>query len=250
MTAKVITITNQKGGVGKSVLALHIAWYARDKGLRVAFIDVDSQENSTTTLKAHTLEGVLASDFYSKKIEVQGNQPFALIPADPKLDDLDSKGVDIVRGFVDNMIIFKEDYDLIVIDTPPSPSLRMTAALIASDFAVAPVEMESYSIAGVTKLLKMVFGVQQRHNKKLKFLGMIPNRLNSNSVEQKNAMHSLFKAHGHLMIRKKIGIRVAIPKAISQKIPVWELKTTSGREAAKEVVAVLDEIFEKMELSA
>jgi chromosome partitioning protein len=88
-----------------------------------------------------------------------------------------------------------------VIDTPPGLGLRVQAALIGAQFVLSPVELDDFGISGITDLLKVVFGIKQKINPDLAFVGMLPNRLNSASVAQKTALEELLAKYANYMVR-------------------------------------------------
>jgi chromosome partitioning protein len=119
----------------------------------------------------------------------------------------------------------------------------MTAALIAADYVLAPIELEEYSIDGITKMLQTIFGVKQQWNPNLIFLGMLPNKFNPNSARQKATFIDLVKSHSHLVIPARIGIRSSIPEALADGVPVWKLKKSAAREASREFTEAFDVVF-------
>ncbi len=137
-------------------------------------------------------------------------------------------------------------FDYCLIDTPPALGLRMTAALIVADYVFCPIELEEYSIDGVTAMIKTILGVRQLHNPRLKFLGLLANRFNPHSVRQREALQALLTTYRQYVIPAKISTRSAIPEALSQGVPVWKLQKTSAREAAAEVHKAFGVLLEKM----
>ena len=100
------------------------------------------------------------------------------------------------------------------------------------------------SIDGLKKMLQTIFGVKQKWNPDLNFLGMLPNRFNPRSLAQKETLMELIKHYAQLLIPAKISIRSSIPEALAEGIPVWQLK-----KAAKEFQQAFDIIFNKMGVS-
>src|SRR5687767_4526588 len=94
----------------------------------------------------------------------------------------------VIPAFRQQMAALNQAFDACVIDTPPALGLRMSAALIAADHVACPIELEEYSIDGVTDMLKTVFGVRQKYNPCLQLLGIIANRFNPHSPRQKEAL--------------------------------------------------------------
>jgi len=120
--------------------------------------------------------------------------------------------------------------------------------MLAAQFVLSPIELDDYSIDGTTQLLQTVVGIQQRFNTGLKFLGMLPNRLNSASVAQKTALQSMLARYPSFMVPAKIGNRSSIPEALRAQIPVWRLQKTAAREAGQEMLHAFGVIARRMEL--
>jgi chromosome partitioning protein len=173
-----------------------------------------------------------------------------LFPGETELANLDRASPEVIRNFRNNVAQLDQCYDYCLIDTPPTLGLRMIAALIVADYALCPIELEEYSIEGVTAMIKTVIGVRQRHNPRLKFLGLLANRFNPHSVRQREAVQSLFEKYGRYIIPGKISTRSAIPEALSDGVPVWKLSKTSAREAAAEVHKAFGLLRERMRTQA
>jgi chromosome partitioning protein len=242
-----LAIANQKGGVGKTTVGVHLAFRFVEIGKRVLYIDIDPQGNSSKTLASHAC-GIMASQLFEETpVILPGKDGITLISADSKMVDIeraDNKVIGVFAAQLQNLD--KSAFDVCIIDTPPTMGLRMTAALIVCDHVLAPIELEEYSLDGIEKLLKTIIGVKQKFNNKLNFLGMLPNKFNHNSVRQKAALEQLLKQFAQYMIPAKIGIRSGIPEALAAGIPVWKLKKTAAREAGTEFKAAIDLIFDRM----
>ncbi|MBS7545555.1 ParA family protein [Ancylobacter oerskovii] len=244
---KTIVVANQKGGVGKTTVSTHLAFYLRDQGKKVLFIDLDNQGNSSFTLKASASGSLAAELFRNSKPDVVAKEGITLLAADDSLVELERAKSEAIKHFVTAVNHLDNAFDYCVIDTAPTLGLRMVAALTVANFALCPIELENYSIQGIEKMLQTIFGVQQRHNPGLTFLGMLPNRFNSHSASQKENMMELLTSYAHLMITAKIGNRSSISDALGQGIPVWEIPKTAARDAGKEMKEVFNQVIDKTE---
>lgn len=246
---KTIVIANQKGGVGKSTLTALLGWWLQDKQhARVAVLDLDNQQNSSRTLKAYAC-GILSTNFFEAEPIVlpPAGDGLVLFAAEPALADLERSNPEILRSFRRQIGQLATGFDYCVIDTPPTLGLRMSAALIAADYVVCPIELEEYSIDGLAAMLKTIFGIRQKYNPQLKFLGILANRYNPHSARQKAALQQLMTHYSEFMIPTKISTRSAIPEALMAGVPVWRLAKTSAREASAEVFKAFTLLRERMD---
>jgi chromosome partitioning protein len=245
-----IVFTNQKGGTGKTTLAVLFALWLMDRhAQRVCVIDLDSQRNASKTLRSHD-SGILACELFASTplaLPATSGERLVLFGGARSLVELERARPDVVLpAFRQQMALLNQTFDVCVIDTPPSLGLRMSAALIAADFVACPIELEEYSLDGVTDMLKTVFGVRQKYNPCLKLLGLVANRFNPHSSRQKEALASLIAHYEQFMIPAKISTRSSIPEALAAGVPVWRLTKSAAREASAEVQQVFELLRERM----
>jgi chromosome partitioning protein len=246
---KTVVLTTFKGGVGKSSIAIHLAFHLQEKNARVLFIDVDAQGNSSKTLEQYA-SGVEASSLFLKKPRRIHAEPgtITVISADDLLNDVEHKTIkEIVPAFHRSLDTLSDDFDYCVIDTPAAFGYRTLAALVCSDFALSPIEMDTFAIDGIVKLLQNIGGVKEKLNPDLVFIGILANRLNANSAKQKAAFGELVTNYADYLVPAKIGLRSSIPEALDSSIPVWRLDKTSARIAAREMRHALEIVFDRME---
>lgn len=245
-----IVFSNQKGGPGKSTLSvLYAHWLVDRQRQRVCFIDLDSQCNSSKTLAAHD-SGVTAVSLFEPSTELPrwGDAALVLVSGTKALADLERAPPQVLLpAFRQQVARLAQDFDACVIDTPPALGLRMSAALIAASHVACPIELEEYSIDGVTDMLRTVFGVRQKYNPGLRLLGLLANRFNPHSVRQKEALVQLLARHADFVVPARISTRSAIPEALAAGVPVWKLAKTSAREASAEVLAAFEALHARMD---
>ncbi|TLG71887.1 ParA family protein [Methylocystis sp. B8] len=249
---KVIVVNNEKGGVGKSTIAVHLAWYFAEHRKRVLFLDLDPQSNATTTLSAQ-IGGPEAAAFFARPVAVPplSAPGIRVAPATPALRGILTVDGKLIQQFCSNLRdISGCHYDIAVIDTPPTFGVRNLTALVAGNFVLAPIDLDDYAIDGIETLLKHIVGVKQKYNPNLNFLGLIPNRLQTTSPRQRDNLKSLIQKFGtRYLFDGVIPQRSSIGEALAEKKPVWSLPKTAARDAGREMRMVFDKLAAKMDLA-
>lgn len=249
---QVISIVNQKGGVGKSTLTSLLAFYLADKhAARVLAVDLDSQRNLSYTLRRFGIELSTTALFDEKPLIVPAACPgITLIAGTPQLANLErataAEANRRVQTFAMHLKGLGDEFDYCLLDPPPTLGIRMIAALASAEFVVMPIELEEYSTQAVKDMLQTVFGVRQQWNPKLKFLGIIANRFMHNSVRQKAALRELLENYRDYVLPLKISTRSAIPRALEEGRGVWQLPSTAARDASIEVLHAFDTLMKGM----
>ena len=180
---KVISVSNQKGGVGKTTTSLSLAASLGVLEKKVLLIDADPQGNATSGI------GISNNDFNKSSYDVLLNRckihesiietkspNLDIIPANIDLVAVEIELVDIANreSMLTNMLEkIKNNYDFIIIDCPPSLGLITMNALTASNSVIIPIQCEYYALEGLGKLLNTIKGVQQVHNEKLEIEGIL-----------------------------------------------------------------------------
>lgn len=181
--AKVITVTNHKGGIGKTTTACAVASILRSLEYRVLFIDADWQCNSTDTYRAEVNDVATLYDLLHRtpgvtaESAVQHTEYGDIIPGDQLLStiepELQSDPADGVFRLQDALDSIQDDYDYIVMDTNPAASLVLWNCLVATDAAIIPMEAERYGLMGLKMIGDTIKSVQRRHNKHLNVVGVL-----------------------------------------------------------------------------
>jgi len=248
---KTLVIANQKGGVGKTSTLVHLAFDFAERGLKVAVIDLDTQGNASFTLGVHKT-GTKASDLFGEaaQFDLAPIDNIALVEADGRLADLEKLplGKAATSFHASIAAIEAQGFDVCLIDTAPSLGNAMASALLSADFVASPIELEVYALAGIKKMIATVEAIQER-NGKLELLGIIPSKVDSRNPRHIRHLADLSAAYPTLIIPTPIGYRSSIADALANFCPVWEIRKTSARVAAKEVRAMTQYIHDKMEIA-
>jgi chromosome partitioning protein len=181
--SKVISVSNQKGGVGKTTTAINISAFLAEKGKRVLLIDIDPQGNAgyglginaediQTTLYEALIKQISIEDAIFKT-EIEN---LYIIPSNIHLSGAQVELLsynkreyilkDILRDIRDN-------FDLIFIDCPPSLGILTLNSLVAADSVLIPLQCEYYALEGLSQLLRVIAMVQENLNKNLTIEGVI-----------------------------------------------------------------------------
>ncbi|HGJ5866438.1 MULTISPECIES: ParA family protein [Arsenophonus] len=186
--AKVITIINQKGGVGKTTTAQAVgAWIQIKKNKKVLFLDIDQQGNLTYAIGAgnsdyNMLEVLVAGRIQADKIQLTPSK-FWIIPSTPSLANVDIALTQTGKEYrLKEALADLISYDFVVIDTPPSLNIITINALTASDYAVIPAQADIFSLQGITQLAQTIETVKRYTNKDLKVIGIVLTKHNTRSI--------------------------------------------------------------------
>ena len=213
--AKIISIVNQKGGVGKTTTAHAIgAGLAILKKAKVLFIDLDPQCNLTHTMACEGESGsksVLLFDGSSKPFPLHCGK-WDLIPSDPMLYTITAKPTalkEAIQGY-------KGQYDYIIIDTPPTLGSVTINALTASDYIIIPALADYYSLQGLISLKDTIEVIQATSNPALEIAGILLNRHNTRTILKRDLSEVINKAAGALntkVFKQSIRDGIAIAEA-------------------------------------
>lgn len=255
---KIISFSNQKGGVGKSTLCIQMAFFLVEQSYKVLVIDMDGQGNTSSRLARQdgeeeaTLYGTKTSQLFDESLDAVEviECPFGMhlihTPKnDPELFEMEAVPLEQALNPAHNLNEFVQSYDYVLIDCPPSLGRKLVAALAMSTHVVCPVQLSGFAVDGVEGLLNTIISVKTSVNEQLDILGVIINNMNTRSSTHKKAMEQLVEAIPDLVFENRISSRAPIDNATNLGIPVWKIRSGSANLAAREVKAVLNEIQQK-----
>jgi chromosome partitioning protein len=180
---RVISVSNQKGGVGKTTTTINIAAFLAEKGRRVLIIDIDPQANAGFGLGINveemnnTLYEVLIGEIPLRQaIFKTGIENLFLVPSNihlsgAQVDLLELEGKEFVLKKA--VAPVKSEYDYIFIDCPPSLGILTLNSLVAADSVMIPLQCEYYALEGLSQLLRIISMVQENLNRNLKIEGVV-----------------------------------------------------------------------------
>ena len=247
MNKKIISIINQKGGVGKTTTVINLAAGLSIKGKKILVIDLDPQGNATTGLGLSNTDSS-ENTIYSV---LNGNKKISEVIQKTNFDELNlvSSNVDLsgleVETAGDNRRAFKlkdeltpilndsgVSYDYILIDCPPSLSLLTIMALVASNSLIVPLQTEFFALEGLTQLMKTIERIKSNLNPTLDIRGILLtmfDRRNKLSLEVEKEARDYFKNKVYTSIVPR---NVRLSEAPSHGVPVLIYdKTCPGSKA-------------------
>ena len=179
--AKIIAITNQKGGVGKTTTSVNLSAMLADMGMKVLVVDLDPQGNTTSGLGMSVKDesvyevvmGRVAMKKCIRKTDVKGldiaGSDIRLAGAELELVAVEQREFRLKNA----LATVQKDYDFIFIDCPPSLSLLTLNALTACDRVLIPIQCEYYALEGVTSLMNTVSRVKKTFNPAIDIEGIL-----------------------------------------------------------------------------
>ncbi|MCZ4307031.1 ParA family protein [Zoogloeaceae bacterium G21618-S1] len=245
---KTLVFSNQKGGVGKSILAYNMAHYFANRGLRVLFLDADQQANSSSSLVSHLNQDVHVADLFSSKavsLQCESGSICALAPGALSAIERDPNDKALVDALSSHLRAVDDAFDVAVVDTPGSNSKAANAFLFTANYIVVPAIVDSYSMDVSINMLKRIKKVQQ-FNTTLVNLGLLPNLFDAVAPSQRDDLKKLLLHYKDYVLPAKISKRTAFRDAASTAESIWMIQKSSARLAAREMEKAFDLIRERM----
>lgn len=180
---KIISIFNQKGGVGKTTTCINLSAGVGKKGNKVLLVDIDPQGNSSSGLGINKSEvEVLLYDIITEDINIYDGiyetsaENVSIIPSNNNLAGLEielAKGGNWEDTIKNTLEKVRDEFDYIFIDCPPSLGILSVMGLIASDSVIIPIQCEYYALEGVVQLVETMNLVKDNYNPKLEIEGVV-----------------------------------------------------------------------------
>lgn len=250
-----ITITNTKGGVGKTTLAVNISATLAHRGYRVLLIDADPQANATVSVQCPESAGIYdllvrEANWQSVIVpvpprvylpeEVKGSGLLHLLPSNIEARSIPTMLTDMfaLRTRLDQV---QELYDFIIIDTPPTPTLFHNSILLATDVALLPTKLERLSIQQLVKTLGYLNQVntlrQQANLGQIDIFGIVPMMARPGTLEHRENLQALNNQYRSLVL-PAVAMRTVWAEASHAGLPVFVFDPKS--EATGEINTLVD----------
>jgi chromosome partitioning protein len=251
--ATVISMCNQKGGVGKTTTTINLGAALVESGRKVLLVDFDPQGSMTVGLgfNAHDLEQSIYHVLMDRELGLKD------IILETSVDGLDLAPSNIDLSAAEMRLVTEvgreqalarvlhpvlKDYDVILIDCQPSLGLLTVNALTASDGVIIPLECEYFALRGVALLKETIEKVRDRTNVRLQIIGLVGTMYDGRTLHDREVLQTLVEGWGDLVFHTVIRRTIKFSDATVAGEPITEFATnspgaTSYRQLAREVLS-------------
>jgi len=246
--SRIISVANNKGGVGKTTTVINLGAGLQRQGKRVLLIDSDPQANMSQSLRITNQDGNLYR-------AIRGEIPLVPLEILPGLDaipsTLDLSGAEIeLAGETGREYILKElieplrsHYSYILIDTPPSLGILTVNALVASQEVIIPLQAEYLATQGLTRLLEIVGKIRKRLNKELRIGGVFITQYDSRKILNREVAEFIKTYFEQDLLRTRVRDNIALAEAPAQGLDIFRYSPRSN--GAQDYQALTREILSK-----
>ena len=251
---KIISFSNQKGGVGKTTSAVNVAASLGVLGQKVLLIDLDPQGNATSGVGIskrglkNTINDVLVGDITAEEAIVETKfENLSVLPANIALAGAEYNLYQIegAEGIMKEALApIKDKYDYIIIDCPPSLSMLTVNAMVASDGVVIPMQCEFYALEGLSQLTVTINRIKANYNNSLNITGILITMYNSRLLLSLQVINELNKHYADKLFTTHISRGVKVSEAPGFGIPVYYHDKRS--KGTKEYLAVARELISRI----
>ena len=245
--AYVLTLANQKGGVGKTTTAVNLAAFLGKKRKSVLVIDLDPQGNATSGLGID--KGELESTIYDV---IVNDEPIrnSILESSAKNVNICPTNINLAGAEIELVNVMsreqvlknaikpvKNEYDYIIIDCPPSLSILTINALTASDGIIIPIQGEYYALEGLTQLVDTINIVKKKLNKNLSILGVILTMFDRRTQLTRQVEEEVVNYFGDKVFATHIPRNVRLAEAPSHGVAILDYDKNSKGSKAYEALA-------------
>ncbi len=248
--AKIIAVTNQKGGVGKTTTCSALCGCLSALGKKVLAIDLDPQGNYSFSLGADADNGYTIYDVFKGNADIYDTVQHCsccdVIPANILLSGVELELTSVGREYIlrEHLATIADSYDYVLIDTPPSLSILTINAYTAANFLIIPMVPEILSLQGIAQLKETIFAVKKYYNKALEIRGILLNKYNPRLIltkEVEELANIIAEQLDTDVFEQKISSSVIVAEAPAHAKTIYEYAPRS--KAAKEYMDLTYEVL-------
>ncbi len=250
----IISIANQKGGVGKTTTAINLAAAFAMRGRRTLLIDLDPQANSTMsyvdlTIVERSMYDALTDPTVSMAdVILPGSEPNLWVaPSRIALAKLEGKLVgelDSHFKLKDKLSAVRDQYDVVVIDCPPALGLLTVNALVASTHLLVPIQSSYFALEGTDDLLETIEKVRMRANPDLRILGVVITMHDRRTALARDIRSQIDKVFGDKVFKTVITKSVRLEESPAYKESIFKFAPDSS--GATEYYRLCEEVMDRV----
>jgi sporulation initiation inhibitor protein Soj len=251
---KIIAVTNQKGGVGKTTTSINVAYFLAKAGKKTLLVDFDPQGNATSGLGIDKQSlGATMSEVVMRQIDLANivlpteYKNLSIAPATPHLANTEVELAQAEGRFIRLREALRKatEYDYIIIDSPPSLSLLTVNGMVAANYVLLPVQAEFYALEGLGQLLESMKLIKKGLNPPLELLGVLATMMDSRTTLSGQVHAEIKKYFPDKIFKSTIPRNIRLAEAPSHGAPVGAYdRFSKGSRAYK---ALAKEIIERVE---
>lgn len=267
---RVIALMNQKGGVGKTTMAFNLAHAFNHQGKKVLCIDMDPQGNFTSLFDLPILEGrntihqllinsikelkPLHTGTFINDVLIKGEDGIDLIPSGQELSgfELTVAGINaprqlILKKFIEKFQL-KAQYDVIIIDGPPTLGLLVVNILCATDGVLYPFVPDRFSEQGLKNIQQVVEDIAEMEiTTTPKNLGYIPNLFDTRRKQAGDDLEQIKKNLGQATVHEAFSNKVQFGKSLAQRKSVFHFKSNEFKDLQRQFVAMTETVHKELQ---
>jgi chromosome partitioning protein len=250
----IISITNQKGGVGKTTTAINLAAAMAQKGMKTLLVDLDPQANSTMSyIDRKAVEKSMYDVLTDPEIKLKdiirptGIKNLDVAPARIALAKIESRLLGEIDGHFrlrDKMDGVRRGYDAVLVDTPPTLGMITVNAMVASTHILIPIQSSYFALEGTDDLLETIDKIKARPNPNLRILGVVITLHDKRTVLGKDVYKQIAGVFGNKVFKTTISKSVRLEESPAHQESIFTFAPRSS--GAAEYYSLSEEVLSRV----